>query len=269
MNDLRQLRGLIFDLDGVIRRGDRLLPGAVEMVEFLHRRGLPFLVATNNATASAAQLARKLGELGFALPAENILTSAQATASLMKTRIRSGAPVMMIGEEGLREALIGAGFAIQDRADQVLAVVVGMDRKLDWARMAEAAYAIRAGADFVATNGDVSFPTERGLAPGNGSIVVALELTTGRKALVVGKPEPHLFLEARSFLDRNAEQVLVVGDRLETDVLGAQRAGMASALLLTGVTDRTQLAGSAIRPDWVFNDLFEMRQAIDRQDRNP
>ena len=135
---------------------------------------------------------------------------------------------------------------------------------MGWEQLAEAALAIQAGALFLGTNPDVTFPTERGLVPGNGAVLAALETATGVKAKIIGKPEPHLYLQATAYLQSEPEHSLVIGDRLETDILGGQRAGMMTALIHTGVTQSHELASSLIQPDYVFDDLPQLRRALIR-----
>jgi len=142
------------------------------------------------------------------------------------------------------------------------AVVVGMDRDLNWRKLVEAGLAIAAGAAFIGTNPDRTFPTERGLGPGNGAILAALETATRRPPVIVGKPEPPLFLEATSRLAVPPAETLVVGDRLETDIVGGARVRMQTALLLTGVTSAADLSGYEIQPDWIFEDLPALLQRL-------
>ena len=149
-----------------------------------------------------------------------------------------------------------------ESGDDVIAVVVGMDWSLTWEKLAEANYALMSGAFFLGTNPDVSFPTERGLAPGNGAILAALETATGRKATIFGKPEPHLFLEALQRTETPASHTVAIGDRLETDILGGKRAGLPTALILTGVTTQEQAASSDIQPDWVFESMEELSREL-------
>ena len=161
----------------------------------------------------------------------------------------------VIGEHTLHKTLSRAGYDIRSLSAGVRAVVVGIDRQVDWSKLTEASLAIRAGAMFVGTNPDPSFPTERGLAPGNGAILAALQTTTGVKPVIIGKPEPYLFRQALARLGTPPEATLVLGDRLETDILGGKQAGMPTGLLLTGVTRQEDLAGATIQPDYVFEDL--------------
>jgi 4-nitrophenyl phosphatase len=200
--------------------------------------------------------------MGIEAPEEHVLTSALASAEFMKNEFASGTPIYAIGEEPLRKALVDATFVLTKAADTARAVVVGMDRKVNWKQLMEATLAIRGGALFVGTNPDTTFPIERGLVPGNGALLAALESATGVRAKVIGKPEPHLFLQAAAYLQTEQDQTLVVGDRLETDILGGQRAGMSTALILTGVTSRDDLASSSIHPDYVFDDLHQLSRAL-------
>jgi 4-nitrophenyl phosphatase len=171
--------------------------------------------------------------------------------------------VHVVGEEPLRRSLKAAGCQIVGADDHPQAVVVGMDRRLDWAKLIDATLAIRAGAAFIGTNPDRTFPSERGIGPGNGAVLAALEAATGVAPIVVGKPEAHLFLEAARRVRVDPAEALVVGDRLETDILGGQRAGMPTALLLTGVTSKEQLSASTIRPEVVFDDLSSLAAWLD------
>jgi 4-nitrophenyl phosphatase len=170
--------------------------------------------------------------------------------------------VYVIGEEPLQDILKLDGFEIADSSSGAEAVVVGLDRSVGWPQMAEAAFAIQEGAAFIGTNPDKSLPIERGFAPGNGAILAALEATTGVSPVVIGKPEPHLYLQAQERLGSPVENILAVGDRLETDILGGQGVGMPTALLLTGVTSRTMLESSDIQPNYIFDNLGHLSKAL-------
>ncbi len=263
MADLRTFRGLIIDGDGVLWLGTTALPGLQEFFGLLRRRALPFVIATNNATTSPRNVQEKLSGFGVLVDEAEVLTSSEATAGLLRQRLGAGAKVLPIGERGLVDSLRLAGFTLVDKADGAQAVVAALDRGLTYERLMEASLAIEAGALFVATNPDVTYPVERGLAPGSGAILAALEATTGIKPLVVGKPEPHLFRQALQRLGTRPEETLGIGDRIETDVVGARRAGIGSALVLTGVTRPESLAASPIQPDWVFQDLRDLTAALD------
>jgi 4-nitrophenyl phosphatase len=252
------VRALILDMDGVLWRGGELLPGVASVFGVAGRRGLGMVIATNNATVTAASVVGRLAQAGVTFPPEGVMTSAHAAAGYLRRTFPPPVRVFVIGEAPLIEALRQAGCETVPGPDHPQSVVVGMDRGLDWAKLTEATLAIRAGATFVGTNPDRTFPSERGIGPGNGAILAALEAATGIAPTIVGKPEPHLFLESARRLTTDPAETLVVGDRLETDIVGGQRAGMPTALLLSGVTSRQQLDESQIHPDLVFEGLPEM-----------
>jgi 4-nitrophenyl phosphatase len=255
---LKPVRAVILDMDGVLWRGNRPLAGLRKLFDTFERRSLPAVIATNNATIEPASVAARLKEEGVLFPPEKVVTSADAAAAHVARSFPAGVRVHVVGEEPLRAALTKAGCQIVSGADHPEAVIVGMDRRLDWEKLMQATLAIRAGAAFIGTNPDRTFPSERGIGPGNGAILAALEAATGTAPTVVGKPEPHLFLEAARRLAVEVSGCLVVGDRLETDILGGRRAGMPTALLLTGVTSREGLQASEIHPDVVLEDLPEL-----------
>lgn len=263
MNQPSDARGLIVDMDGVLWRGQAPLPGLIELFEFIRPRPMPIILATNNATTSPEGVKEKLRRLGVEVSLDEVLTSAIASAKWLSGCLPPEARVLVIGEGGLRSTLSEHGFVLVDSADDVEAVVVGMDRQITYERLAEAALAIQSDALFVGTNPDKSFPTERGLVPGNGALLAALEATTDTKPVVIGKPEPPLFEQALDLLGTPAEDTLVIGDRLETDILGGQRAGLCTALVLTGVTRRDHLTTSSITPDWVYEGLPDLLQALE------
>ncbi|HEY42889.1 MAG TPA: HAD-IIA family hydrolase [Anaerolineae bacterium] len=262
MPDLAHIQALVIDLDGVLWRGQTALPGVVEFFNLLQERKIPFVLATNNAAASPEKVCRRLQRMGIHVSTEEILTSGRASAEYLRTELSVGSSIYAIGEEPLKTALVQAGFSLTQDASGVRAVVVGLDRQSTWEQLAEAALAIQTGALFLGTNPDVTFPIERGQVPGNGAILAALEAATGVKPRIIGKPEPHLYLQAVAYLQTESNHALAVGDRLETDILGGQRAGMMTALILTGVTQRHELGSSPIQPDYVFDDLPQLTRAL-------
>lgn len=262
MTGLANIRALIIDLDGVLWLGDTPLPGLRDFFQLLEERQLPFVLASNNATATSSGVQAKLQRMGVEVSASRVVTSADATAGFLQRRLPSGSAVLVVGEDGLRMAVAAAGFLLHDRADGAAAVVVGLDRQATYASLTEAAFAIRQGALFVGTNPDPSYPTERGLAPGAGALLALLETATGIAPVIIGKPEPYLFQHALQSLGVEAGATAVIGDRLETDVLGGQRAGTQTILVLTGATTELALAESPIRPTWVFAGLPELTDAL-------
>ncbi len=262
MGELSDIQGFVIDMDGVLWRGAQLMPGVDDFLELLRARYLPFVLVTNNASQTTDEVRGKLDVFGISIEAKDVLTSATGAAEFLLEQELDSHRVYVIGEPPLREAIKGAGFQIARRGDEVSAVVVGIDFDLRWKHLEQAAYALNNGAFFLGTNPDRSFPTEHGLAPGNGATLAALEAATGREPTIYGKPEPHLFRGALKRMGTKPEQTLALGDRLETDILGGQRAGLMTALVLTGVTDREALERSRTQPDWVFEDLGAVAEAI-------
>ncbi len=255
MRELPTIQGMIIDLDGVLWRGQTILPGVPELFSALRAEGVRFVLATNNASETPAAYRSRLQAGGVNVEEAEILTSAIATANYLGGVLEPGSPLFVIGDEGLRSAIKGAGYRIIDGADGAKAVVVGMDRTVCWAQLAEATLAIRSGAHFVGSNPDPSFPTERGQVPGNGAILAALQAASGIEPTVIGKPEPHLYRQATRLLEVDPDKTLILGDRLETDILGGLRLGAPTALMMTGVTAKADLEESEIQPDFVFEDL--------------
>ena len=248
---------VILDLDGVVYLGDRPVARAVEAVSELRRRGVPVVFVTNNASRRSTEVAALLSGLGIPADATEVLTSAQAAAEVIAERYPARTPVLVVGADALRDEVAAVGLEPVDRADGAPPVVVqGYAAGVGWAQLAEASVAIRAGASWVVTNTDATLPSPRGPLPGNGALVAALRTALDRAPdLVVGKPGPALFQTAARHA--GARRPLVVGDRLDTDVAGARRAGYDSLLVLTGVTDAEALrsAPEDQRPTHVATDL--------------
>lgn len=261
---LKTMGGFILDLDGVIWRGDTLLHGASSLLEIFNRHSFPYVFVTNNATLAPQHFCAKAQRLGIEMHPHQVITSSHAAVKMLHQRLPPGSKILVIGENGLIEAITEANFQITDSAENAQAVVVGMDRQINWLKMAEAAYAIAKGALFLGTNMDPSFPTERGLAPGNGAILQALQATVSIPPQIVGKPQPDLFRQALEQLGTAAEETLVIGDRIATDIQGGKNAGLPTALMLTGVTSPEELARSALQPDFVFESLDELISQLER-----
>lgn len=261
-----RFRALIIDMDGVLWRGNRPLPGLHEFFELIQRRELGYVLATNNASSTPRQYRQKLARFGIDVPEERILTSGIATAHhLVDLYPPEETRLYVIGEAGLLEPLREKGFQLTqgfDPEDPADVVVVGKDETLTWQKLAEATLHLNEGALFLATNGDTTLPTERGFTHGNGAILAALTAATGLQPTIVGKPEPFLYQHALRILSTRPEETLVIGDRLETDILGACRAGIPSALLLSGVSTEEDLRKVAYRPTWVLPDLKELTRKL-------
>jgi glycerol 3-phosphatase-2 len=247
----------LLDLDGVVYRGDAPVPGAAAAVAGVRAAGMRVAFVTNNASRTPEAVVARLAAVGVPASVDEVVTAAQATATLLATLVPAGARVLVTGGEGLRTAVAGAGFAVVSRAtDAPAAVVQGYAEELAYADLAEAALAVRAGAVWVASNLDATIPTARGELPGNGALVALVATATGRRPdASAGKPERALHDEA--VRRTGARRPLVVGDRLDTDVEGANRTGCDSLLVLTGVTDAAALlaAPPQQRPTYVAADL--------------
>jgi HAD superfamily hydrolase (TIGR01450 family) len=246
----------LFDLDGVLYLGPQPVPHAAEAVRAALAAGLRPAYVTNNASRRPAVVAAHLTELGIPAGPADVVTSAQAAVRLLAEQLPPRAEVLVVGAPGLAEEVSAGGFRpVREAGPDVAAVVQGYDRDTGWPQLAEACVALRAGALWVATNADSTLPSPRGPLPGNGAFVAALQVATGRQPLVAGKPEPAL--HAESLARVGARRPLVIGDRLDTDVLGAVRGGADSLLVLTGVADTATAlhAPDGMRPTYVSADL--------------
>jgi 4-nitrophenyl phosphatase len=248
------IKGVICDMDGVLWRGETPLPGLHDFFALLEAQRIPYVLATNNASKTPEQYVEKLARMGIVTNAEHVLNSATAAADYLATQAGPETPVYAIGGPGTREALRLHGFTLTESAPADY-VVVGWDRELTWQKLATATLLIRDGAGFIATNPDRTFPMENGLVPGNGAQVAALITATDVTPVMAGKPGPLLYERALARMGVTAEETLVIGDRLDTDILGGLRLGTPTVLVLSGITRADELAGSPIHPDVVFDDL--------------
>ena len=253
MQRLKLIRHLIVDMDGVLYRGDTPLPGLGAFFDFLSERGIRFQLVTNNSTLTPRMYADKMARMGAVVRDSDVLTSSVATADHLSRHYPRGSRVYAIGEEGLIDALQGQGFVLSRR--EPIAVVVGFDRDLTYAKLREATLLIRSGVPFIATNPDRTLPVPEGQVPGTGAILSAIAAAADREPLVIGKPQPLLMEQAMARMGAVPETTAAVGDRPETDILSAQRAGILSILTLAGATDRTRLATFDIVPDIVLDDI--------------
>ncbi|MBL8925416.1 MAG: HAD-IIA family hydrolase [Pseudonocardia sp.] len=246
---------VLADLDGTLYQGRAAIPGAVDAVRAAAERGVPTLYVTNNAARSPGDVATHLAELGYPAGADDVATSSQAAAALLAAQLPDGATVLVIGTTALAAEITAVGLTPVGSADGATAVVQGLDPQLRYATLAEACVALRAGAVWVACNIDPTLPSERGPLPGNGSLVAVLRTATRLEPQVAGKPAPALMHTAARRVGASAP--LVVGDRLDTDIQGGRAAEMATLLVLTGVSDATELlnAPEQARPDYVGADL--------------
>ncbi len=254
--DLNLIRGAIFDMDGVIWRGPEILPDVPGFFYFLQEHHIPYVLATNNSSKNVSEYIARISSLGIPVSADNIVTSALVTIDEMAHTYASGTPIYVIGSSSLAQILTDCGYVIDPESAK--AVVVGLDVTLTYEKLKIAGQRILAGAEFIGTNNDLTLPTADGISPGNGSILAALQAMTGRAPRLMGKPESAMFRLAMKQLGTTPEQTLMIGDRLDTDIEGAQRAGLRAAMVLTGISKREDIG--AITPDGVYENLVALRQ---------
>jgi len=247
---------LLLDLDGVVYVGPHAVPSAPAALERARGLGLRLCFLTNNASRPPGVVADHLTQLGVPTTEEEVVTSAMAAAALLRKQLRPGARVLVVGGEGLRWALRREDLVpVASVSEEPEAVVQGFSPDVGWRLLAEGTRAVRSGLPYVASNTDLTVPTEYGPAPGNGTLVAAIVAASGVRPTVAGKPQPHVFLDGLRRCGGSAP--LAVGDRLDTDIEGARAAGIPALVVLTGVTDAAQLLACPPhrRPDYVGRDL--------------
>ncbi len=262
MSVLELFEHFIFDLDGVLYIQNEPVESGIAFANLVLDAGKRRLFLTNNSKFSRRDYAHKLARLGVAgIEEEEVLTSSYVAAEFLKlNRDIAGKSAFAVGGHGLREELAAAGLELLEgdegrHADYVL---VGWDTELTFDKLKNAVLAIGAGAEFIATNDDATFPAPDGLWPGAGAIVAAVERATGQHPVIVGKPHRCMMDVALEKLGGKPERILMIGDRLETDILGGRRAGMRTVLVLTGVSKREDLAKSELQPDYIVESLEEL-----------
>ena len=253
---LAEIRAVISDMDGVLWRGSQPMPGLAEFFVYLRRRNLRLILATNNATRTPAQYAAWLAEFGVPVSEAEVLTSGDVVAEYLTTIARPGTGVFVVGEKALAQSIQARGFVVSDDATEI--VVAALDRQLTYARLAHATRLIRNGARFIGTNPDKTWPSETEITPGAGAVLAFLEAATDVKPFIVAKPEPVIFKQALARMGSRPQETVMIGDRLETDILGGQRVGVKTILVLSGVSTEADVERMGIRPDWTFLDIDEL-----------
>lgn len=249
---MKKYQGYLIDLDGTMYRGTEKIEEAGGFVKKIQRKGIPYLFVTNNSTRTPAQVAETLRKFDIPAQEQQVFTTSQATANFLYEQNKE-ASVFVIGEEGIRTALQEKGFNFAgEHAD---CVVVGLDRSIDYEKLAIACLAVRNGAKFISTNGDVALPTERGFLPGNGSLTSVIAVSTQTEPVFIGKPEPIIIEQALEVLGTRKEETLMVGDNYDTDIMAGINAGMDTLLVHTGITTKERLAGYGRQPDYVVDSL--------------
>jgi len=258
--------GYLIDMDGVLYRGTELIPGADHFVRQLLDRGIPFRLLTNNSQRTRRDIAAKLARLGFEVEEAHVFTSAMATARFLAQQKPAGT-AFVIGEGGLLNALHQNGYAVVDHDPDY--VVLGEGRTFNLELVEAAVRMVLGGAKLIATNLDPNCPTQDGLRPGCGAMVAMLELATGVKAFSAGKPSPIMMRAARKELGLSTDETTMIGDTMETDILGGVQLGFHTVLVLSGGTKSEDLARYAYRPDAIVESLGELATTLDETNWEP
>jgi NagD protein len=258
MGQLSDKKGYICDMDGVIYHGNRLVEGAKEFVDWLKREGKRFLFLTNSSSKSPKELQQKLFRMGIEVNAEDFITSGQATASFLASQ-NPNVGVYVIGESGLINALYDAGFYMDQTHPAY--VVVGESRTYNFEQIELAVHLVLNGAKLIGTNSDLTGPSEKGVAPACRALIAPIEMATDRKAYFIGKPNPLIMRHAIQKIGCRLEDTLIVGDRMDTDIIAGIESGIETALVLSGITGREDLMMFPYQPTYIFDRASDIIQA--------
>lgn len=257
---LREIRGLVIDMDGVLWQEDTPMPGLHGFFDVLRQRDIKFVLATNNNTQRPEGFVQKARRLGLEVLPEQVVTAAVATVQYLRGHYPRGSRIYVVGEPPLKDLISEAGFTLADTT--VAAVVATMDRQLTYEMLKRATLLIRAGADFIGPNPDPSYPTPEGIVPGGGAVLAAIAASSDRQPLIMGKPESWIFQISMERMRLGIEETASLGDRLTTDIAGGQRLGLKTILVLSGICSEAELASSPIQPTWVFPGIKELAEAL-------
>jgi len=253
------IKGLIIDMDGVLWHDTEPIGDLAGIFEQIRNLDLRFILATNNATRNVEEYLDKLANFGVHLDPEQVINTSQATGIFLQEKFPSGTTIYVVGTPSLKKILQSFGFTIAERnSPEVEVVVASLDFSLTYEKLSDASLLIQSGCEFIGTNPDMTLPTPQGFIPGAGTVVRALEVASGRKATIIGKPEPLLYEIALRRLGTQPEETLAIGDRLETDIAGAQAAGIHTALVLSGASTMEQARQFPQPPDVIANNLLEL-----------
>jgi NagD protein len=254
-------RGILCDMDGVIYHGSKILPGTSDFVAWLRRTGVSFLFLTNSSERSPRELSEKLHRLGVDIDETHFYTSAMATAAFLASQAPGGS-AYVIGQPGLINALYDAGFSTNDVNPDY--VVVGETPMYTNETIKKAVSLVRSGAKLIGTNPDLTGPAEHGIIPACGALVAPIELSTGVKAYFVGKPNPLMMRSALGLLGCPRESALIVGDRMDTDIISGIESGIETVLVLSGVTQRGDLARYGFSPDYILDHVGQVPALLEQ-----
>ncbi|MDO4183297.1 MAG: HAD-IIA family hydrolase [Coriobacteriia bacterium] len=255
ITDLRNKKGFICDMDGVLYHGNRLLPGAAEFIQWLIDEQKQFLFLTNNSGYTQRELAQKLGRMGLNVPENHFYTSALATAAFLKEQA-PGCSVYAIGEAGLINALYNAGITMNDVNPDY--VVVGEAKSYSLETLTKATNLVLKGARLIGANSDVSGPIENGIAPACRALIAPIEMATGTTAYFCGKPNPLMMRTGLNILGCHSAEAAMVGDRMDTDIVAGMESGMTTVLVLSGVSTRENIRRFAYRPSIILNGVGDI-----------
>ena len=255
-----ELKGLILDMDGVLWKDNKPIGDLPYVFKGISDLGLKVVFATNNATKSIEEYQQKIASFGVQVEPEQIITSAMAAAKYLQQHYPTNSKVYVVGSASLKDIIRKHGFQVCDDAerDSAQVVLVAMDTNLTYEKISNAATQIRQGADFIATNMDATFPTPQGLFPGAGACVAAIATAAEMQPLLIGKPQTPMYELAFQTLGFAPLEIMAIGDRLETDIAGAQKAGCLAGLVLSGVTDESKARSWQPQPDLIAKDLTEL-----------
>lgn len=254
--ELQSIKNFLIDMDGVLVRGPQAIPGASQFIARLQKANRPFLVLTNNPNYTTRDLSHRLNAAGLEIPEECIYTSAMATAQFLHSQ-RPDGTAFVIGESGLTQAIHKEGYIITDIDPDY--VVVGETRSYHFETITKAIRLIEGGARFIATNPDPNGPGEGGTEPACGALAALIEKATGKSPFFVGKPNPLMMRQALNHLDVHSEDTVMIGDRMDTDVVAGVMSGMRTILVLTGVTQPNDIERFPYRPTWVLNSVADIK----------
>ena len=255
MKIIRDKKAFLCDMDGVIYHGNQILPGVPEFVDWLQKNDKQYLFLTNSSSKTPRELREKMLRLGLDIGAEHFYTSALATAKFLSSQKKNGS-VYVIGDAGVYNALYNEGFSVNDSNPDY--VVVSETDNYNYATLQKAVELVANGAKLIGTNPDLSDPAEKGIIPATGSLIAPIELTTGSKAYFIGKPNPLMMRTALKILNTQREDTVIVGDRMETDILSGLEAEITTVLVLSGVTAEEDLKKFAFCPNYVLNGVGDI-----------
>ncbi len=255
MELLRSKKAFICDMDGVIYHGNRLIPHVTEFVHWLLENEKQFLFLTNSSERSPRELAAKLSRMGLEIPKENFYTSALATASFLKSQCPGGS-VYVIGEPGITNALYNAGFAMNDVNPDY--VVFGETRALNYEKIEHAVRLVQNGAKLIGTNSDLTCPTEKGIIPACRALVAPIEMTTGKQAYFIGKPNPLMMRHALKRINCQPSEAAIIGDRMDTDIIAGIESELDTVLVLSGASTRDTVKEFPYRPKYILEDVGDI-----------